>query len=242
MGGDWRAGGVRLAGDDDGLVIGQQRDGRHSAPWSRGYLHPVGNQNLRFRKRDGSGLAGAGWKSVYREDVDHLSRDKWIDAMEADGVLADVMFDVDMPLMPPWRSRRSRSWQRRSWTGFTRAEFQNFPLRSVIGRRRVVSGRHAGRSIRLQSGWGSSVLNETFGITGFVPHPIIPSSKMQYMIFSASVIGCSPSNLPVDYVVSREDDWPDVTFFVHDLRQHRGFPNFGRRELALVDNCSHHID
>lgn len=82
------------------VVIGQQRDGKHLSPWARGYLHTVGTQNLRFRKRDGSGLAGAGWKSVYREEADHLSRDKWIDSMQADGVMQDVMFDVDIPLLP----------------------------------------------------------------------------------------------------------------------------------------------
>ena len=80
------------------VIVGQQRDGRRLAPWSKGWLHQVGNQNLRFRKQDGSGLTGSGWKPVFREQVDYLSRDYWIDRMKGDGVLQDLMLEIEIPV------------------------------------------------------------------------------------------------------------------------------------------------
>lgn len=82
------------------VTIGQQREGRHASPWSKGWLHPVGNRTLRFKKRDGTGLSGKGWKPIFREDVDQFSRDFWLDAMRTDGVMTDLMFDVEIPVPP----------------------------------------------------------------------------------------------------------------------------------------------
>lgn len=80
------------------VVTGASRDARCHGPLAKGWLHPVGNKTLRFKKRDGTGLTGASWKQVFREDVDYIDRDYWIECMKADGVLSDVIYTVEVPV------------------------------------------------------------------------------------------------------------------------------------------------
>jgi len=77
------------------IVVGQNRDGKHHSPWSKGYLHPK-SRSLRIRKRTGEFKEN--WIQVWREEQDQLSRDLWIETMQEDGVFSDVMFEVDVPL------------------------------------------------------------------------------------------------------------------------------------------------
>jgi len=81
------------------VLVGQRREGKHSSPWSKGWLHPR-SRTLRIRKRTGEGFGGE-WKPVWREEADHLSRDLWLDTMREDGVMPDVVFDIDVPAPCP---------------------------------------------------------------------------------------------------------------------------------------------
>jgi hypothetical protein len=77
------------------IVTGQSRDGRHHGPWSKGYFHP--RFKLRIRKRSGEGFDG-NWVQIWREEHDELSRDKWIETMQSDGVFDDLKFDIEVPV------------------------------------------------------------------------------------------------------------------------------------------------
>lgn len=81
------------------VLIGQRRDGRHSSPWSKGFLHPI-SRALRIRKRSGEKFDG-NWKPIWREEHNHISRDKWLDAMKADRVMTDLVFDVKQEVPCP---------------------------------------------------------------------------------------------------------------------------------------------
>lgn len=81
------------------VLIGQRRDGKHHSPWSKGWLHPR-SRNLRIAKRSGEKFDG-NWIQCWREEQANISRDKWLDAMRADGVMHDVMFDVEVPVPDP---------------------------------------------------------------------------------------------------------------------------------------------
>jgi hypothetical protein len=81
------------------VLVGQRRENRHHSPWSKGWLHPR-SRNLRLRKRSGEGFGGD-WVQCWREEQENISRDKWIDQMHADGVMPDVLFDVDIPAPCP---------------------------------------------------------------------------------------------------------------------------------------------
>lgn len=79
------------------MIIGQLREGKHYSGWTRASRHPV-NKKLRFRfKPRKDSQYGANWEQVWRESVD-TSRDAWLDAMREDGVMADLMFDVEVPV------------------------------------------------------------------------------------------------------------------------------------------------
>ena len=69
------------------VVLGAMREGRRHGPLTKGWLHPR-SQELRFRKRDGTGFDG-NWEPVFRENSD-LSREEWLEAMTADDVMADT--------------------------------------------------------------------------------------------------------------------------------------------------------
>lgn len=75
------------------VVLGQRRDGKHHGPFSKGFLHPQGRM-LRIRKRTGESFSGK-WTIAWREEQDTISRAKWIDQMEADGVLPESLFTID---------------------------------------------------------------------------------------------------------------------------------------------------
>jgi len=74
-------------------VLGQRRNQKHVGAFSQGYLHPR-SRGLRIRKKTGEGF-GAAWTKCWREEQDTISRDKWIDAMQEDGVLPDVMLELN---------------------------------------------------------------------------------------------------------------------------------------------------
>ena len=77
------------------ILTGQLRDGKFHSPFSKGWLHPKSHQ-LRIRKRSGEGFSGQ-WTPCWREEQDEISRDKWMDQLHEDGVLRDILFDVDLP-------------------------------------------------------------------------------------------------------------------------------------------------
>lgn len=77
------------------LVTGQHREGRRHSPWSKAWLHPV-NNSLRMRKRSGEEFGGK-WRPIWREEME-FSREKWIDAMTDDGIIGDVVFEVEVPV------------------------------------------------------------------------------------------------------------------------------------------------
>lgn len=83
-------------------VIGSERDGIRSGPWTTGFLHPQ-NHQLRFRKRskgtkqDGN-VFNDSWQRVHREDHAEISRETWLESMLRDDVLREVLFRVDIPV------------------------------------------------------------------------------------------------------------------------------------------------
>lgn len=77
-------------------VIGQSRNGKRHSYWTHGIRHPF-SKKLRFRRRNfvGEGFKDT-WREVWREDDDTFPTTEWLDAMQADGVLQDVCFRVDV--------------------------------------------------------------------------------------------------------------------------------------------------
>jgi hypothetical protein len=77
------------------IVIGSHRGGRRHSPWAKGYFHPQ-NGSLRFAKRKGgregknAGLVG-GWNEVWREKSVQYSTQAWMQQMQEDGVLEDLV-------------------------------------------------------------------------------------------------------------------------------------------------------
>lgn len=69
------------------VVLGSMREGRRRGPLSKGWLHPRSGE-LRFRKRDGTDFDGA-WIPVFRDYYDG-TRDEWVEAMSADGVMLET--------------------------------------------------------------------------------------------------------------------------------------------------------
>jgi hypothetical protein len=69
------------------VVLGANRDGRRHGPLTKGWLHPR-SQELRFRKRDGTGFDG-NWEPVFRERYDG-TRETWIEAMNADSLMTET--------------------------------------------------------------------------------------------------------------------------------------------------------
>ena len=74
------------------VVIGQRKGGKHHGAWSKGFLHPR-SRTLRIRKKSGESF-GKDWAVAWREEQDTFSRNKWLDAMEQDDVMADVLSEV----------------------------------------------------------------------------------------------------------------------------------------------------
>lgn len=74
------------------VVVGSQRDGRRHSHWSKCYQHPIQKSALRFSRRKGGKGAGFtdGWREVWRERTE-LSAEVWVDKMEADEALEDLI-------------------------------------------------------------------------------------------------------------------------------------------------------
>lgn len=74
------------------VVIGQNRGERYHSPWTKAWRHPV-NSQLRMRKRSGEHFGGS-WKPTFREELQEVDRQVWLDTMTADGVLPECLFEV----------------------------------------------------------------------------------------------------------------------------------------------------
>ena len=90
------------------IIIGQEVNGLRSTPWTTGFLHPSGNQKLRFRKRSKTRneVFSSKWFKIKREEHAEISRDKWLDEMLADDVLSEICFPVEIPLQPKRQLQR----------------------------------------------------------------------------------------------------------------------------------------
>lgn len=88
------------------VIVGQTREGRYHSPWTKAFCHPV-NHSLRMRKRSGENFGGK-WRSIWREETEY-SREKWLDAMTDDGILGDVVFEVEVPV-PEAPAKAKISW------------------------------------------------------------------------------------------------------------------------------------
>jgi hypothetical protein len=89
------------------LVIGQQKAGKRSSPWTSGFLHPA-NHQLRFRKKSRSTteVFNDKWEKIWREDHAEITREVWLQSMLKDDVLPEVCFRVDIPTLDPLHRQR----------------------------------------------------------------------------------------------------------------------------------------
>jgi hypothetical protein len=78
------------------IAIGAQRGGRRHGAWSKCFRHPVQKTMLRFGRRKGSNGFTSGWMDVWREMTD-IPADRWLDQMEADDVLGDLIQSRTIP-------------------------------------------------------------------------------------------------------------------------------------------------
>lgn len=97
------------------MIIGQEIRGVRSTPWTTAFLHPSGNQVLRFRKRHKTQheVFNSKWTKIRREEHAEISREKWLDAMLADDVLRDICFPVEVPLAAKIQLKRVRELAKR---------------------------------------------------------------------------------------------------------------------------------
>lgn len=89
------------------IVLGENQDGRRRGVWGRGLLHPSGNGQLRFQKKQfkQQGFKET-WVPIWREEHAEISRRKWLQAMLDDDVLRHVCFTVRVPVPEPGQSAR----------------------------------------------------------------------------------------------------------------------------------------
>lgn len=80
------------------LVIGSTSEGKRVSPWSRALSHPKNNQ-LRFKKKNGSGGFTESWEQVWRERWPGTT-EQWLAKMQSDGVFADLVHSVKVPVSP----------------------------------------------------------------------------------------------------------------------------------------------
>lgn len=73
------------------VIVGAQRGGRRSSPWSKGFIHPIQKQ-LRIGRRKAGGADGftTGWKEVWREQTD-IKAETWLDRIKSDEMLDDLI-------------------------------------------------------------------------------------------------------------------------------------------------------
>jgi hypothetical protein len=93
------------------IVIGAHRGGRRHSAWSKGYLHPQ-NHSLRFARRKGGKHAGltGDWQEIWREKMPQVSTEKWIQGMQEDGVLVELV--ISRPVKLDTSDRRLLAAQR----------------------------------------------------------------------------------------------------------------------------------
>jgi hypothetical protein len=90
------------------MVLGQYRLGHRYSAWTRGYTHPR-NQSLKFVKKSRKyNPLTDNWKQVWREDAANISRDKWLDTMQKDGILKDLAIVTNVALPPESRLEQVR--------------------------------------------------------------------------------------------------------------------------------------
>lgn len=83
------------------IVLGENRDGRRHGVWAKGLLHPSGNGQLRFaRKQYKQQGFKETWQPIWREEHAEISRRKWLQAMLDDDVLRHVCFTVRVEIPP----------------------------------------------------------------------------------------------------------------------------------------------
>lgn len=85
------------------MVLGQSRSGRRHSAWSTGFCHPR-NRALRFQKHTdkrglGTGFADS-WRKVWREEYAQISREDWIRAMVADGMVEQLTKRITVNPLP----------------------------------------------------------------------------------------------------------------------------------------------
>jgi len=80
-------------------VLGPMNGGRRHGYWSKALLHPQ-KSSLRFKKRSRHTIDGfkETWIPCWREDHDEITREKWLEAMNLDGVLRESLFVVPIPV------------------------------------------------------------------------------------------------------------------------------------------------
>lgn len=83
------------------IILGAFRKGRRHSAWSKGFLHPR-NRQLRFKRNAHYGQRdkpfGENWIPVWREDHDQLTREQWLEAMEADAMFEDIHLSIPVVL------------------------------------------------------------------------------------------------------------------------------------------------
>jgi hypothetical protein len=79
-------------------VLGIHKSDKRHGPFSRCYIHPRSGK-IRFQKKSQSTTTDfkESWRRSWREDAD-ISRHDWLSAMHDDGVLAEHLFVVDVPV------------------------------------------------------------------------------------------------------------------------------------------------
>lgn len=77
------------------VEVGSLRNGRRISPWCRAFRHPVIAGRMRFQRPDGKGgwrsLRGDQWELVWLSDLHNHPPDKWVDLMEADGIISKIL-------------------------------------------------------------------------------------------------------------------------------------------------------
>lgn len=81
------------------IVIGPSRGGKRHSAWSKGFMHP-NNHNLRFARRiKGNEFAGS-WEQIWREHYAQVTTEQWLEGMNADGVLDDLILSREIRFDP----------------------------------------------------------------------------------------------------------------------------------------------
>jgi hypothetical protein len=81
------------------IILGPSKDGKRHGHLSKGIQHPA-NKKLRFRKRVKTAEPfKQTWVGIWRENHDEISTQEWLAAMREDGVLQDVCFSVEIPVL-----------------------------------------------------------------------------------------------------------------------------------------------